>query len=199
MTETDDTTPVGNPARAAAPQTVRDREKDLAAAERRLARLVESPLRPVAKINQRIPAARKAVEQAKKTLTTAKTELKQVPVKVPANQLHPGRQRALPAIGRRTFQMVPRMLACDSGLWLADRLNNYLRDNNEYRTLTRGLFRLHGTLDYQPKKITVTLDPPGSPRLTRALALLIDEINHTPPHLPGDPRPITYHLAPTQQ
>ncbi|MGW3634614.1 hypothetical protein ACWD7F_31440, partial [Streptomyces sp. NPDC005122] len=54
-------------------------------------------------------------------------------------------------------------------------------------------------LDYQPKKITVTLDPPGSPRLTRALTLLIDEINQTPPHLPGDTRPITYHLAPTQQ
>jgi hypothetical protein len=199
MTETDDTTDVDNPARATGLRTVRDREKDLATAERRLARLVESPLRPVTKINQQIPAARKAVEQAKKHLATAKAELKQIPVKIPANQLHPGRQRALPAIGRRTFQMVLRMLAYNSELWLADRLNNYLRDNNEYRTLTRSLFHLHGILDYQPKKITVTLDPPGSPRLTRALTLLIDEINQTPPHLPGDPRPITYHLAPTQQ
>ncbi|WP_331718654.1 hypothetical protein OG985_49735 (plasmid) [Streptomyces sp. NBC_00289] len=139
MTETDDTTPVDNPARAAALQTVRDREKDLAAAERRLARLIESPLRPVAKINQQIPAARTDVDEAKKALTTAKTELKQIPVKIPANQLHPGRQRALPAIGRRTLQMVLRMLAYNTELWLADRLNNYLRDNNEYRTQTSGI------------------------------------------------------------
>jgi len=189
MTETDDTTPVDNPARAAGLQTVRDREKDLATAERHLARLIEAPLRPVAKINQQIPAARRAVEQATEHLSTAKTKLKQIPVKIPANQLHPGRQRALPAIRRRTFQMALRMLAYNSELWLADRLNAYLRDPNEYRTLTRSLFQLHGTLDYQPKKITVTLDPPGSPRLTRALTLLIDEINQTPPHLPGDPLP----------
>ncbi|WP_413756962.1 hypothetical protein [Streptomyces sp. MMBL 11-3] len=85
---------VDNPARAAALRTVRDREKDLATAERRLARLVESPLRPVAKINQQIPAARTAVEQAEKHLATARSELKQIPVKIPANQLHPGQQRA---------------------------------------------------------------------------------------------------------
>jgi hypothetical protein len=32
-------------------------------------------------------------------------------------------------------------------------------------------------------------------RVTRALALLIDEINATPPSLPGDQRPITCQLA----
>jgi hypothetical protein len=34
-----------------------------------------------------------------------------------------------------------------------------------------------------------------TPRHPRALALLIDEINTTPPSLPGDQRPITYPLA----
>jgi len=43
--------------------------------------------------------------------------------------------------------------------------------------------------------ITVTLDPPAAPRIARALALLIDEINATPPRMPGDTRPITYQLA----
>ncbi len=37
---------------------------------------------------------------------------------------------------------------------------------------------------------------PGPPRIARALALLIEEINHTPPAIPGDQRPITYQLAP---
>ncbi len=43
--------------------------------------------------------------------------------------------------------------------------------------------------------ITVTLDRPATPRLARALALLLDEINTSPPRLAGDPRPITYQLA----
>ena len=41
-----------------------------------------------------------------------------------------------------------------------------------------------------------TLQRPGAPRITRALALLLDEINATPPAIPGDTRPITYQLAP---
>ncbi|MGH3288683.1 MAG: hypothetical protein ACRDPD_29065 [Streptosporangiaceae bacterium] len=50
-------------------------------------------------------------------------------------------------------------------------------------------------MTYTPGAITVELQKPGAPRIARALALLIDEINHTPPTLPGDPRPITYQLA----
>jgi hypothetical protein len=43
--------------------------------------------------------------------------------------------------------------------------------------------------------ITVTLAQPREPRLARALALLIDEINATPPQMPGDTRPITHQLT----
>jgi hypothetical protein len=41
----------------------------------------------------------------------------------------------------------------------------------------------------------VTLDPPAAPRIARALALLLDEINATPPRMPGDTRPIIYRFA----
>ena len=37
--------------------------------------------------------------------------------------------------------------------------------------------------------------PAESPRVARALALLIDEINHTPPAMPGDTRPIIYQFT----
>ena len=43
----------------------------------------------------------------------------------------------------------------------------------------------------------MTLDPPATPRIARALALLLEEINATPPRMPGDTRPITYRLAAT--
>ena len=48
-----------------------------------------------------------------------------------------------------------------------------------------------------PHTITVTPDRPATGRLTRALALLLDEINTSPPRLPGDPRPITYRITQT--
>ena len=66
---------------------------------------------------------------------------------------------------------------------------------NEYRAITRSLMHTGGTITYTPDQITVTLDRPDTPRITRALACLLQELNHTPPHLPGDPRPITYQIA----
>jgi hypothetical protein len=91
--------------------------------------------------------------------------------------------------------MVLRLLAFNAELWLADHLNTYLRDNDEYRTATRNLFHLGGMIAYTPQAITVTLHRPQTPKLARSLALLIDEINTNPPRMPGDHRPITYTLT----
>lgn len=56
-----------------------------------------------------------------------------------------------------------------------------------------------GTITYTPQQVTVTLDRHQQPRLNRALACLIDELNHTPPRIPGDHRPITYQLCPADE
>jgi hypothetical protein len=53
---------------------------------------------------------------------------------------------------------------------------------------------LGGTITYTPNTIIVHLDQPNSPRLATALGLLLQEINNTPPRMPGDPRPITYMI-----
>lgn len=91
--------------------------------------------------------------------------------------------------------MALRLLAYNADTWLADHLNTYLQDPNEYRRLTRALMQHPGTITYTPDMITVTLDRHHAPRINRALALLLDELNTTPAHIPGDPRPITYQLA----
>ncbi len=51
--------------------------------------------------------------------------------------------------------------------------------------------------DAIPAKIAVNQAHPGAqrPRTSRAVACLIEELNATPPRIPGDPRPITYCLA----
>ena len=100
--------------------------------------------------------------------------------------------------GRRGLQMVLRLLAHNAEHWLSNHLNAYLRDDDEYRAVTRQTIirGLAGTITYTPAAITVTLEQPGSARVARALTLLIDEINAPRPAIPGDNRPITYHITP---
>jgi hypothetical protein len=93
--------------------------------------------------------------------------------------------------GRRGLQMVLRLLAHNAEHWLSGHLNAYLQDDDEYRAITRETIirGLAGTIEYAPGAITVTLEPPRSRRVARALALLIDEINATPPAMPATPAP----------
>jgi len=194
----DDDHLVPNPARAAARAKLSAARARLAAAEQDLARIIDGAagVAGAAAANKAIPAARKKITTAQDAVTRAQAALKQVPARLPANQLAPGAQKAILATGRRSLQMVLRLLAHAAEHWTATRLNDYLRDNDEYRAVTRHLLHLGGTIAYGPAAITVTLDQPATPRLTRALGLLLDEINAAPPRMPGDPRPITYQLAP---
>jgi hypothetical protein len=93
--------------------------------------------------------------------------------------------------------MVLRLLAFNAEAWLAEHLNAYLADPNEYRAIARNLLHLGGHVDYTTQTITVTLDRPDSPRVARALQLLTEELNATPARLPGDRRPLTYQVAGT--
>ena len=94
--------------------------------------------------------------------------------------------------------MVLRLLAHNAEHWLSGQLNAYLRDDDEYRAITREtvIRGLAGTITWTPAAITVHLEQPRSRRIAGALALLIEEINATPPAMPGDTHPITCHLTP---
>ena len=60
--------------------------------------------------------------------------------------------------------MVLRLLAAAAEHWLGNQLNDYLRDPDEYRAITRNLLHLGGTITRAPREITVTLDPPAAPQ-----------------------------------
>ena len=187
-----------NPPRKAANAAVRDAEKDLAAAERALAALLADPAVTPAAKNKAIPAANRKITAARKKLQAAIAARAGVPAKPPANQIDPEARTAVLRAGRRGLQMVLRLLAHNAEHWLAGCLNAYLRDEDEYRAITRETIirGLAGTIAFTPAAITVILETPGQPRTARALAMVIDEINHTPPAIPGDNRPITYRIAP---
>ena len=188
----------GNPPRKAANAAVRDAEKDLAAAERALAALLADPAVTPAAKNKAIPAANRKITAARKKLQAAIAARAGVPAKLPANQIDPEARTAVLRAGRRGLQMVLRLLAHNAEHWLAGCLNAYLRDEDEYRAITRETIirGLAGTIAFTPAAITVILETPGQPRIARALAMVIDEINHTPPAIAGDNRPITYRIAP---
>jgi hypothetical protein len=191
----DDDHLIANPERTAGRARLRSAEQALAAAERELATLLTSPDLSAAAKNTAIPPAEKKITTARDAVTAATAALKPIPAKAPASQVTPGTQKAILRTRRRSLQMVLRLLGAAAEHWLGNQLNNYLRDNNEYRAITRNLLHLGGTITRTPREITVTLDPPAAPRIARALGLLLDEINAAPSRMPGDTRPITYQIA----
>jgi Transposase protein len=150
----------------------------------------------IAELNRQSQAAQRRIRTLDKQIAELTERLTTIRAKLPANQINPDAARAIHRTHRRALQMVLRLLAANAENWLAHHLNTYLQDNDEYRTTTRNLLHLGGTITYADTTITVELDQPNTPRLTRALTMLIDEINQIPPRIPGDPRPLTYTLKP---
>jgi hypothetical protein len=185
---------ITNPARTAARQKLDAAQATLAAAERALAQLLTDPASTPRHKNRALPGAHHDVEAARASIDAAADQLSAIPAKIAATELNPDAVRARPRLARRSLQMVCRLLAYNAELDLARRLNTYLRDPDEYRAAARHLLHQPGRLDYRAEQITVTLRPTPQPRTTRALQLLLEELNTDPPHLPGDHRPITYRL-----
>jgi hypothetical protein len=191
-----------NPAFTKAKKAETNAKTALAGAEIALARLLADHTIPVqARNDELIPRAQKKTGTCQQKLDEAETERKKHRAKLPANEIDPAATRAVLHISRRCLQLVLRLLAANAEHYLARHLNAYLKDDDEYRAITRETIirGLGGTITYTPKSITVTLDQPGQGRVTRALTLLLAEINTRPPVLPGDGRPITYTLRQTQQ
>ena len=185
---------VANPARVAARKTLAAAEADLVAAERALPQMLASGQSP-AQMNAALPGIHRRIEAATQAVAAAKAALRPIPAKVLATDLDPNAKRARPRIERRGLQMVLRLLAFNAEAWLAEHLNAYLADPDEYRAITRHLLHLGGHIDYTPTQITVSLDRPDTPRVAAALDLLIAELNATPTPLPGDRRPITHQIT----
>ena len=150
----------------------------------------------IAALNRDCDTAQRHIHTLDKQIAKVEENLKTIPAKLPANLIDPLAARAVHRTGRRALQMVLRLLAANAEHWVANHLNTYLQDDDEYRATTRNLLHLGGTITYTPTIIHIELDRPNTPRLTRALTLLLNEINQTPPRIPGDPRPLTYTLKP---
>jgi transposase len=197
MEELPDDTVINNPVRLKARSEYKTAEAALARAKELLGAEVASPSigsSPIDDHETVIAELKAFVATATDDLEKAKLALVGIPARLPRNEIHPGLTREKPRLERRALQMVCRLLAYNAELDLARRINVYLGDDDEYRGITRNLLHLGGTITFTPKVVTVNLNQPDPPRLARALGLLIEEINHKSPRLPGDGRPIVYAL-----
>jgi len=190
------TAKVTNPARRGPRATVRDAQVALGEAERALGQKSNRRSGDIDEHLAQIRVGHDDVTIATDDLEEARAGLKGIPAKLPANELDPTAMRAKPRLAARALQMVCRLLAYNAELDLARHLNNYLVDKDEYRAITRNLLHLGGTIAFEHRRITVTLDRPSSPRVARALDQLLNELGSGPPaHLAGDRRPITYQMV----
>jgi hypothetical protein len=192
MEITPDTTLARNPERTKALALLRGHEHTVAELQRQIGQHTTTPtstdLHPAATLCM----LQADLYTARANTRAAKAALKPIPAKPPANTIDPDAQRATPRVNRRALQTVCRLLAYNAELDLARALNTYLADPDEYRAITRHLLHQPGQIRYTPTHITVTIDNPHAPRIARALDLLIDQINTTPPKLAGDHRTISY-------
>ena len=152
--------------------------------------LADPPSRPAAKNTRLIPAAQEKITAARRKLDAATAARDTIPAKLPANVIDPEAQVAVLRAGRRGLQMVLRLLAHNAEHWLASHLNAYLRDDDEYRPSPPDHHPRPGRHHHQhPRRDHRHSRNPRPTPVARALALLLDEINHTPPAIPGDPGP----------
>ncbi|MGH3612318.1 MAG: hypothetical protein ACRDRK_06920 [Pseudonocardia sp.] len=141
-----DTTLVDNPARKTARTAARRAETALADASAR-SRSSSTPTCPLRRSTPRSPPPRR-------TSTTldggsrGPRRSQDDPRQDPRHQHDPNAKRAVLATQRRSLQMVLRLLAFNAEAWLADRLNAYLADNDEYRATVRHLLQLGGRITY---------------------------------------------------
>ncbi len=189
-----DTAKVANPERTVVTAALRATEAALAGAERALGQAMAGPSTGGDYLAT-IRRLRDEVAMASDDVAEAKAGLKGVPAKLAATEIDPTATRATPRAGRRSLQMVLRLLAYNAEHDLARRLNAYLGDPDEYRAVTRNLLHQSGRIDFGADAVTVTIDRPNQPRVARALSLLADELNATEAHLLDDPRPIIYRVG----
>jgi hypothetical protein len=194
MTLTPDTALIRNPARTQALTRLKAHEQTVYQLERQIGEHTTTPATDTNSA-ETLCMLQADLYTARAGTQAAKAALKPIPAKLPANTINPDAQRATPRVNRRAIQTVLRLLAYNAELDLARALNTYLQDPDEYRAITRHLLHQPGHIHYTPTTITVTIEAPHAPRIARALNLLIDQINHTPPKLAGENRPITYQTT----
>ena len=153
-----------NPAHKEGDATVREAEKNLAPAERRLAVLLADPaITPAVKNARLIPAAEREIATARRALDSAKKAATRSSKAAHQPDRPPGAGGTAAHRPARPADRPPPARA-QRRAWLSDQLNAYLRDDDGYRAIARETI-IRGTagiITFAPETVTSPSSSPPS-------------------------------------
>lgn len=128
-------------------------------------------------------------------LTRLERRWKQTPATVPAPTLTGSRARATINSERRNLVNAIKIATYNAERWLGRRFFRHYQDPRDWLTIFRSVLQLPGHVTMEgPDRLRVVLRPPDQPRVRRALATMLEEINCMDGRLFGQGPKLTFAL-----
>ena len=121
--------------------------------------------------------------------------LARTPAKVPAATRTGSATRATLNTDRRTVVNAIKIATYNAERLLARHFFRHYKDPRDWLTVFRAVLHLPGTVRRDGDHVRVTLRPPDPPRVRRALAAMLDDINRTDARLFGTGPTLRFELA----
>jgi hypothetical protein len=185
---------VANPQRAALRQQLAAVQADVVFKEADLGReLAGSPGRGLTKAQR---AVRREIGTLEARAARLDQRLAHTPANVPVATLTPGATRATMNTDRRNLITAIKIATYNAERLLARRFFRHYEDPRDWLTIFRAVLQLPGSVAIDAAgHLRVVLHPPDRPRVRRALAAMLDEINAMEGRLFGDGPILTFALA----
>jgi hypothetical protein len=183
---------VANPRRKQVRQQVATLQADVVFKEAELGRTVVDG-REVPQASRRL---RRELATLDARLTRLEHRLARTPAQVPASALTGSLTRATMNTDRRNLVNAIKIATYNAERLLARQFFRHYQNPRDWLTVFRAVLQLPGTVTRAGDALRVVLKTPDQPRVRRALAAMLDEINQQGPRLFGTGPNVTFALAP---
>lgn len=182
---------VANPRRTQVRQQIATLQADVVFKEAELGRtLVDGRGTPQA--SRRL---RRELATLEARLSRLEHRLAQTPAQVPAAALTGSPTRATMNTDRRNLVNAIKIATYNAERLLARHFFRHYHNPRDWLTVFRAVLQLPGTVTRAGDGLRVVLKAPDQPRVRRALAAMLDDINHKGPRLFGTGPTLTFALA----
>lgn len=182
---------VANPRRKQVHQQIATLQADVVFKEAELGRtLVDGRGAPQA--SRRL---RRELATLEARLSRLEHRLAQTPAQVPASALTGSPTRATMNTDRRNLVNAIKIATYNAERLLARQFFRHYQNPRDWLTVFRAVLQLPGTVTRAGDALRVVLKAPDQPRVRRALAAMLDEINQKGPRLFGTGPNVTFALA----
>lgn len=185
---------VANPRRAQVRQQIAALQAEVVFKEADLGRTVTEPPRAGVATSQR--TARREIAHLDAQLARLEQRLAHTPAKVPVATLTPAATRATMNTDRRNLVNAIKIATYNAERWLARRFFQHYENPRDWLTIFRAVLQLPGTVTLdRDGGLRVALKAPDRPRVRRALAAMLEDINRMDGRLFGVGPKLTFVMV----